>query len=406
LSWSVTTALAAVRRGEIVIVTDNESRENEGDLILSAEAATPEKIAFFLRHTSGVICVSLTGARLDALQLPLMVEHNQEAQRTAFTVSVDHATGVTSGISAADRALTIRALANPASTAADFSRPGHVFPLRTQPGGVLARAGHTEAAADLSRLAGLQTAGVLCEVVTPDRTGMARRPELEDLQRVYGLPLITIGELIRYRVREERLISKTAAARVPTRHGTFNCHAWRSLIDGIEHLAFTYGDVEGPHPTLVRVHSECLTGDVFGSERCDCGAQLDDALAAISREGRGAVVYLRGHEGRGIGLSQKLAAYNLQDRGHDTVDANLQLGLPVDAREYGISAQILADLGIERLRLLTNNPAKCRALSELGVEIVDRVPLPPRATDENIAYLNTKRVRMGHLMDPEASTRA
>ena len=389
-----------------MIVTDNESRENEGDLIISAEAATPEKIAFFLRHTSGVICVSLTGARLDALHLPLMVEDNQEAQRTAFTVSVDHATGVTSGISAADRALTIRALANPASTAADFSRPGHVFPLRTQPGGVLARAGHTEAAADLSRLAGLQTAGVLCEVVTPDRTGMARRPELEDLQRVYGLPLITIEELIRYRVREERLISKTAAARVPTRHGTFNCHAWRSLIDGIEHLAFTYGDVEGPDPTLVRVHSECLTGDVFGSERCDCGAQLDDALAAISREGRGAVVYLRGHEGRGIGLSQKLAAYNLQDRGHDTVDANLQLGLPVDARGYGISAQILSDLGIERLRLLTNNPAKCRALSELGMEIVDRVPLPPRATDENIAYLNTKRVRMGHLMDPEACTRA
>jgi 3,4-dihydroxy 2-butanone 4-phosphate synthase/GTP cyclohydrolase II len=235
---------------------------------------------------------------------------------------------------------------------------------------------------------------------------MARRPQLEELQRVYGLPLITIEEMIRHRVREEPLISKTTAARVPTRHGTFTCHAWRSLIDGIEHLAFSYGDLDGADPTLVRVHSECLTGDVFGSERCDCGAQLDDALAAIAREGRGAVVYLRGHEGRGIGISQKLDAYNLQDRGHDTVDANLELGLPVDARQYWMSAQILVDLGIKRVRLLTNNPAKCRALSELGIEIADRVPLPPRATDENIAYLNTKPVRLGHLMDPDATTRA
>jgi len=389
-----------------VIVTDSESRENEGDLIIAAEAATPEKIAFFLRHTSGVICVSLPGARLDALQLPLMVEKNREPHRTAFTVSVDHATGITSGISAADRAITIRALANPAAVAGDFSRPGHVFPLRARHGGVLARAGHTEAALDLSQLAGLQPAGVLSEVVTLDRVAMARRPQLEELQRAYGLPLVTIAELIRYRLREERLILKTATARVPTRHGPFECHAWQSLIDGTEHLAFTCGDVGGPEAPLVRVHSECLTGDVFGSERCDCGAQLDDALAAISREGRGAVVYMRGHEGRGIGISQKLEAYNLQDRGHDTVDANLQLGLPVDAREYGLSAQILTDLGIERLRLLTNNPDKCRALAELGVEIVDRVPLPPRATGENLAYLNTKRNRLGHLLDPEASTRA
>jgi 3,4-dihydroxy 2-butanone 4-phosphate synthase / GTP cyclohydrolase II len=403
MSASVQSALRAMANGDVVVVTDDEARENEGDLIMAAEAATTEKVAFFVRHTSGVICASLTDRRADELALPLMVEKNSESYRTAFTVSVDLAEGVTTGISAADRAQTIRALADARSSAEDFVRPGHVFPLRARPGGVLSRPGHTEAAVDLARMAGMEPAGVLCEVVSPDCAAMAKRPELELLAKAHGVPLVSVAELVRYRLSEERLVEKTAEARLPTAHGDFRACSWRSLLDGTEHVAFVCGDVTTLEPTLVRVHSECLTGDVFGSRRCDCGSQLDDALDTIARQGRGVVVYLRGHEGRGIGIGHKLQAYGLQDGGHDTVDANLKLGLPVDTREYGIGAQILLDLGVKRVRLMTNNPAKTRGLDGLGLEIVERVALPPKATSENIAYLATKRRRMGHLLELDDS---
>lgn len=395
---TIEVAVEHVARGEIVLVLDDEERENEGDLIMAAEAATSDKIAFFLRHTSGLLCVAMNGDRLDALELPLMVQENTEAQGTAFTVSVDSARGVTTGISAADRAHTIAALADPAAMASDFARPGHVFPLRSRPGGVLKRAGHTEAAADLTRMAGRQHAGVLCEVASADKSDMARGPELSRLAKAHGLPTISVAQLARHRLQTERLIAAVSQARVPTRHGDFLCHAWTSLVDGTEHLALVRGDVAAGGPVLVRVHSECLTGDVFGSARCDCGSQLDDALAAIAEAGRGVVVYLRGHEGRGIGLGHKLMAYNLQDQGWDTVDANLQLGLPVDNREYGIGAQILVDLGVRDIRLMTNNPAKFRGLSGYGLTIVDRISMPPRVTPENVAYLRTKKQRMGHLL--------
>jgi 3,4-dihydroxy 2-butanone 4-phosphate synthase/GTP cyclohydrolase II len=397
----ITEAIRAVAAGEIVLVVDDEDRENEGDLIMAADAATPEKLGFFLRHTSGVICASLSEERCDALRLPLMVEANTESQRTAFTVSVDLAEGVTTGISAADRAATISALADRSRGPADFARPGHIFPLRSRAGGVLKRAGHTEAASDLVRLAGRVPAGVLCEVVSEDKCTMARGAELRRLATTHRLPMISVADLVRHRLRNERLVEQISDARVPTAHGDFVCQAWRSTLDGVEHLALTRGDVAGGEPVLVRVHSECLTGDVFGSRRCDCGPQLDDALRAIAEAGRGVVVYLRGHEGRGIGLAHKLAAYNLQERGHDTVDANRVLGLPVDNREYGIGAQILVDLGVRRMRLMTNNPAKYDGLQGFGLEIVERVPLAPRPTAENIAYLETKRRRMGHLLhDP------
>jgi 3,4-dihydroxy 2-butanone 4-phosphate synthase/GTP cyclohydrolase II len=394
----VQSAIAAIGRGEIAIVVDDEDRENEGDLIMAAEAVTAEKMAFFLRHTSGVICASLPGPRCDELALPLMVTHNQEAQGTAFTVTVDLAGGITTGISAADRAATIAALADPSATATDFVRPGHVFPLRSREGGILKRAGHTEAAIDLARLAGCRPAGVLSEVVTVDHQAMARGPELRHLAKAHDLPMVSIADLVRHRLRSERLVRRMAEARVPTRYGEFTCHAWESLIDGTEHLAFVRGDVCGGEPVLVRVHSECLTGDVFGSHRCDCGAQLDDSMRAIAEEDRGVVVYLRGHEGRGIGIVHKLMAYNLQDDGRDTVDANLELGLPVDTREYGIGAQILVDLGVQRMRLMTNNPAKYRGLSGYELEITERVALPPVTTRHNLAYLDTKRTRMGHLL--------
>ena len=377
---------------------DDEDRENEGDLIMAADAVTPEKVGFFLRHTSGVICAPLTAPRCDELQLPMMVADNTEAHGTAFTVSVDLAHGTTTGISAGDRAATIRGLAEPSLGAADFVRPGHIFPLRARDGGVLKRAGHTEAATDLARLAGREPAGVLCEVVSEDKRGMARGPELRRLAAAHGLPLIAVADLVRHRLRSERLLEPVAEARIPTRHGDFTCRAWRSTLDGSEHVALTRGDVSGGEPVLVRVHSECLTGDVLGSHRCDCGAQLDDALGAIAAARLGVLVYLRGHEGRGIGLAHKLAAYNLQDEGHDTVDANVLLGLPVDDREYGIGAQILMDLGVRRMRLMTNNPAKYDGLQGYGLEIVERVPLPPRTTRENVAYLQTKRRRMGHLL--------
>ncbi len=392
----VPAAVEAVSEGGIVVVLDDEHRENEGDLIMAAQCATPEKVAFILRHTSGVICVALTGERLDALELPLMVPDNREFHGTAFTVSVDLADGATTGISAADRARTLSALADPERGPADFVRPGHVFPLRGRRGGVLKRAGHTESALDLANLAGLQPAGVLCEIVSEDRSEMARGEELRRLAAKHKLPMLCVADIVRHRLRSERLVRHVAQARVPTPHGPFECHAWQSLTDGTEHLAFVRGELTGEEPVLVRVHSECLTGDVFGSQRCDCGAQLTDAMAAIATEERGVVVYLRGHEGRGIGLTHKLHAYNLQDRGRDTVDANLELGLPVDSREYGIGAQILMDLGVHQMRLMTNNPSKYEGLEGYGLTICERVSLPPRATKDNLAYLETKRRRLGH----------
>jgi 3,4-dihydroxy 2-butanone 4-phosphate synthase/GTP cyclohydrolase II len=395
---SVTEAIRAIAAGDVALVVDDEDRENEGDLIMAAEAATAEKVGFFLRHTSGVLCASLSPLRCEELQLPLMVSDNRESQGTAFTVSVDLACDITTGISASDRAATIRGLANPALGPGDFARPGHIFPLRSRDGGVLKRAGHTEAAADLARLAGRSPVGMLCEVTSTDKCGMARGPELRRLASAHGLPMISVADLVSYRLRRERLVERVAEARLPTRHGIFACHAWRSMLDGTEHLALTQGDIDQDTPVLVRVHSECLTGDVLGSRRCDCGAQLDDALQAIAAERRGVLVYLRGHEGRGIGIGHKLAAYNLQEAGHDTVDANTLLGLPVDNREYGIGAQMLLDLGVRRIRLMTNNPAKYQGLQGYGLEIVERVPLAPRPTRENIAYLQTKRARMGHML--------
>jgi 3,4-dihydroxy 2-butanone 4-phosphate synthase / GTP cyclohydrolase II len=392
-------AVAAIGRGEIVVVVDDEDRENEGDLIMAAEFATPERIAFFVKHTSGLICAPVTNERADELDLPLMVAHNTESQRTAFTVTVDYQHDTTTGISAADRARTIRSLIDPGTRPDDLARPGHIAPLRAREGGVLKRAGHTEAAIDLARMAGLYPAGVLCEIVTEDGLGMARLPELERFATKHDLLLISIADLIRYRRQREKLVRRIAEARIPTEWGDFTCYAYQSVLDHETHLAFVKGAPQGEDNVLVRVHSECLTGDVFGSLRCDCGNQLQAALAQIAEAGMGVVVYLRGHEGRGIGIAHKLKAYNLQDAGRDTVEANLELGLPADSREYGIGAQILVDLGITTMRLMTNNPAKRGGLEGFGLEIVERVPLMSKPNPENIAYLRTKQERMGHLLE-------
>ncbi|MBV8690614.1 MAG: bifunctional 3,4-dihydroxy-2-butanone-4-phosphate synthase/GTP cyclohydrolase II [Actinobacteria bacterium] len=396
---NVEKAIAAIGRGEMVVVVDDEDRENEGDLIMAAEFATPDAIAFFLQHTSGVICIPLEGDRLDHLELPLMVSTNTESQRTAFTVTVDYRHGTTTGISAADRSATIQALIDPATRPGDLARPGHILPLRYREGGVLKRAGHTEAAVDLARMAGLYPAGVLCEIVNEDKTEMARQPELKVFAAKHGLHMLSIADLVRYRRQKEKLVKRIAEARIPTPHGEFTCYAYESVLDGETHLAFVKGAVQGEDNVLVRVHSECLTGDVFGSLRCDCGPQLDAAMRRIADEGLGAVVYLRGHEGRGIGLANKLRAYLLQEQGRDTVDANLELGHHSDSREYGVGAQILVDLGITTMRLLTNNPAKRGGLAGYGLEIVERVPLETTPNPENIEYLRTKRERMGHLLE-------
>ena len=391
-------AVAAIGRGEIVVVVDDEDRENEGDLIMAAESATAEKIAFFVRHTSGVICAPLTGERLDELDIPLMVTHNTEAQRTAFTYTVDYRHGTSTGISASDRAATIQALIDPATHPGDLARPGHIFPLRYSDGGVLKRAGHTEAAVDLARMAGLYPAGVLCEIVNDDGT-MARVPDLIEFCKEHSLLLISIAELIRYRRQNEKLVKRVAEARIPTQWGDFTCYVYESVLDGEQHVAMVKGAVQGEDDVLVRVHSECLTGDVFGSLRCDCGIQLDEAMKKVDDEQLGVVVYLRGHEGRGIGLGHKIRAYSLQDLGRDTVDANIELGLPVDSREYGIGAQILVDLGITTMRLLTNNPSKYGGLDGFGLEVTGRVPVETIPNPENLEYLRTKRERMGHLLD-------
>ncbi len=392
-------AVAAFGRGEIVVVVDDANRENEGDLIMAAEFVTPEKIAFFLSHTSGLICMPMLGERLDQLELPPMVVDNTDPNCTAFTVAVDARHGTTTGISAVDRSATIAALIEPATQPSDLRRPGHLYPLRYREGGVLNRAGHTEAAVDLARLAGRYPAGVLAEVVSEDKTGMARLPELERFAATHGLLLISIADLIRFRRQREKLVKRVADARVPTEWGEFTAYVYESVLDGEHHVAMVKGAVQGEENVLVRVHSECLTGDALGSMRCDCGVQLRSAFERVASEGLGVVLYLRGHEGRGIGLAHKLQAYTLQDKGHDTVDANLALGQPIDSRKYGTGAQILVDLGITTMRLLTNNPAKRAGLDGYGLEIVERVPLESAPNPENIRYLRTKAERMGHLLE-------
>lgn len=450
---SVATALEAVAAGRLIVVMDDEDRENEGDLICAAEKATPELLAFVVRHTSGVVCVSMESDLADRLDLPLMVndkvrvwrgaqaalclagaasgqepppglvrlksalpaQDNVDRMRTAFCVTCDlkvcsraapppvpaqrsrgaSQDGVSTGISASDRAATIAALANPASTPATFTRPGHIFPLRARDGGVLTRAGHTEAAVDLARLAGCSPVGVLCEVVNEDGT-MARSPQLREFGAQHNLPVLLISDLIRYRRARQALVSRTAVARLPTEWGSFSIYSYISRLDGIEHVAMVMGDIGDGQGVLARVHSECITGDIFASARCDCGPQLSAAMARVAREGRGVVVYLRGQEGRGIGLGHKLRAYNLQDQGRDTVQANEDLGLPVDNREYGVGAEIFRDLGVKSLRLMTNNPAKFTALVGHGLAIVGRVPLLMPVTRENGRYIETKRTKMGH----------
>src|SRR4051812_22419789 len=391
-------AIEEIKRGRMVIVVDDADRENEGDLILAASTVTPEAIAFMVRHTSGVICMPVVGDRLDTLRLPLMVHDTTDPQRTAFTISVDARDGTSTGISAADRARTIRAIVDPGTQPDDLVRPGHVFPLRYREGGVLKRAGHTEAAVDLAVLAGLYPAGVLCEIVNEDGT-MSRLPDLVVFAREHGLKLISIADLIQYRRHRERLIEHVADAGIPTAHGEFRAVAYESTVDSRIHVAMVLGDVGDGEDILVRVHSECLTGDVFGSLRCDCGAQLDAALARVGEEGRGVVLYIRGHEGRAIGLTHKLRAYQLQEAGRDTVEANVELGFPADPRDYGIGAQILVDLGVRSMRLLTNNPAKRAGLEGYGLSIIERVPLVTVPTEENIGYLKAKREKLGHLLD-------
>ena len=398
-------AIADIKAGKPVVVIDDEDRENEGDLIFAAELATPELVAFMVRYTSGYICVSLAESDADRLELPPMYHVNQDRRGTAYAVTVDAREGISTGISATDRAHTIRLLADPQSTSVDFSRPGHVVPLRAKDGGVLRRPGHTEAAVDLARLAELSPAGVLCEVVSEkDPAGMARSDELRVFADDHDLALVSIAELIAYRRRFEKLVERVASARVPLRYGEYTAVGYSSSYDSREHVAFVFGEIGDGEDVLVRVHSECLTGDVFGSLRCDCGPQLDAALAAIAREGRGVVLYIRGHEGRGIGLLHKLQAYQLQDSGSDTLDANLELGLPADARDYGTGAQILVDLGVKSMRLLSNNPAKRAGLEGYGLRITGRVPLPVHVNPENLRYLQTKRDRMGHDLDLDGLT--
>jgi 3,4-dihydroxy 2-butanone 4-phosphate synthase/GTP cyclohydrolase II len=390
-------AVAEIRAGRMVIVVDDEERENEGDLTLAAEKVTPEAINFMARYGRGLICLPMTAERLDELDVPLMVSKNTAAYRTAFCVSIEARKNVSTGISAADRAATVRAAVDPATRPDDLARPGHVFPLRAQPGGVLQRAGQTEAAVDLARLAGLTPAGVICEIMNEDGT-MARVPDLEQFARTHGLKMILVADLIRYRMRHERLVERVAEPRLPTRFGEFRLIAFQSRLESKTHLALVMGDLEPGEPVLVRVHSECLTGDVFGSLRCDCGRQLERAMAMIAEEGRGVIVYLR-QEGRGIGLDNKLRAYELQDEGADTVVANERLGFRADQRDYGIGAQILNHLGARKLRVLSNNPVKFIALKGYGLEIVERVPLEIAPDSHSLKYLRTKKEKLGHLLD-------
>jgi 3,4-dihydroxy 2-butanone 4-phosphate synthase/GTP cyclohydrolase II len=403
-------AIADIAAGRPVVVVDDEDRENEGDLVIAAEKATPEIVAFMMSECRGLICAPMEGDELDRLRLPQMVADNTESMQTAFTISVDAsgAHGVTTGISAPDRATTLQLLASGTAEPSDFVRPGHIFPLRAQPGGVLTRNGHTEAAVDLARLAGLRPAGAIVEIAGEDGR-MLRLPELIPFARKHGLTIISIEDLIAYRRSPKRstpleqgappsepTVRREAEVHLPTRHGTFTAYGYRSTVDGVEHVALVHGEIGDGRDILVRMHSECLTGDVFHSLRCDCGPQLEASLERIQAAGRGVVVYLRGHEGRGIGLLSKLRAYELQERGRDTLDANLELGLPADARDYGAGARILTDLGVHSVRLMTNNPEKSDALVRHGIEVVEREPMPVTAGEHNLRYLRTKRDRMGH----------
>jgi 3,4-dihydroxy 2-butanone 4-phosphate synthase/GTP cyclohydrolase II len=398
-------AVSALAAGEMIVVTDDADREDEGDLVVAAELVTPEQIAFMVRHTTGILCAPMRGDRADALRLHPMVADNTDNHSTAFTVTVDHHT-VGTGVSASDRTRTLRSLAEPATKPEDLRRPGHVFPLRAREGGVLVRAGHTEAAVDLLTLAGRTAVGVISEIVAPGGA-MQRGAQLRTFAAEHDLPVMTIADLVRYRRATERIVEHVASSALPTAFGDFRAVAYRSTLDGTEHLALVLGDIaaagRSERGVLVRVHSECLTGDILGSLRCDCGPQLEQAMTAIAGEGCGAVVYLRGHEGRGIGLAHKIRAYALQEQGLDTVDANTAQGLPVDSRSYGTGAQILADLGIRRLRLITNNPAKYRGLDGYGLEITERVALPTSANPHNLRYLRAKQYRLGHdLLDEDA----
>lgn len=405
---SVERAIADIAAGKAVVVVDDEDRENEGDLIFAAELATPELMAFMVRHSSGYVCVGMDSADCDRLGLPPMVARNEDVRGTAYTVTVDAAEGVDTGISATDRARTVRLLADPTSTAATFNRPGHVVPLRAKRGGVLVRQGHTEAAVDLARAANLAPAGALCEIVSEeDPTTMARLPELRRFADAHDLALISIEQLQDWRRHHTQTLERAVETRLPTVHGNFRAIGYVNIIDGTEHVALVKGDVSAgstgstanEEPVPVRVHSECLTGDVFGSRRCDCGDQLSAALDYIEAKGRGVVIYLRGHEGRGIGLLPKLRAYVLQDEGLDTVDANLEQGLPVDAREYSAAAQILKDLQVQAVALISNNPDKIHDLASHGVNVTKRIPVELNANEDNVVYLRTKRDRMGHQLD-------
>ena len=394
---TVEQAIDEIGKGRMVIVVDDEDRENEGDLVMAAEKVTPEAINFIVRHSSGIVCVPLTAERLEELRVPMMVRENTARLSTAFTVSVDALEGTTTGVSAHDRCVTVRRLIDPATRPDDLGRPGHVFPLRYTEGGVLVRAGHTEAAVDLSRMAGLHPSGVLCELVNADGT-MMRMRDLLGFSEEHRIGIVSIAGIIAYRREHERIIERVADARLPTSRGEYTITSYRSLVDAAEHVALTLGDVDTDDPVLVRVHSECLTGDVFGSVRCDCGEQVDLGLQAIEREGRGVFLYMR-QEGRGIGIHNKIKAYNLQDLGLDTVDANVHLGYAPDIRHYGVGAQILSDLGVRRMRILTNNPRKLSGLDGFGLEVVERVPIKAQPTRENSRYLEAKRTRLGHLLD-------
>jgi 3,4-dihydroxy 2-butanone 4-phosphate synthase/GTP cyclohydrolase II len=392
-------AIEDIREGKFLIIVDDEDRENEGDLVIAAEKITPEAVNFMAKHGRGLICLPVIGQRLDELRIPIMVRENTSKHGTAFTVSIEAKHKVTTGISAHDRAVTIKAVLDPATKPEDLVCPGHTFPLRAREGGVLVRAGHTEAAVDLARLAGLYPAGVVCEIMSEDGT-MARLPELETMGEKFGIKIVSVADLIAYRRHHEKLVRRMAEASLPTRYGEFVAFAYRSITDPDEHVALVKGDISGEEPVLVRVHSECLTGDIFGSLRCDCGDQIALAMQAIANEGRGVFLYMR-QEGRGIGLHNKIRAYALQDQGMDTVEANESLGFPADLRDYGIGAQILVDLGLKDIRLLTNNPKKVVGLDGYGLRVVETLPLIAAPNPINIHYLETKQKKMGHLLDME-----
>ena len=393
---SISEAIEDIRAGKFIIIVDDESRENEGDLAIVAEKVTSEAINFMAKHGRGLICLPIIGQRLDELEIPLMVTNNTSRYSTAFTVSIEAKDKVTTGISAFDRAQTIKTVLDPNTKPSDIARPGHIFPIRVKEGGVLVRAGHSEAIVDLVRLAGLYPAGVICEIMDEDGT-MARLPQLEAMASKFDLKIITIADLIAYRLRHEKLVQRVAETKLPTKWGEFTTIAYRSAVDAAEHVALVKGDISSEEPVLVRVHSECLTGDVFGSLRCDCGAQIEMALQRIAKEGRGVFLYMR-QEGRGIGFHNKLRAYALQDQGMDTVEANIALGFAPDLRDYGVGAQILADLGLHNIRLLTNNPKKVIGLESYGIKIVETVPLIAPPNPYNIHYLETKQKKLGHIL--------